>query len=458
MNSRSANNAARTLGNLRILFAVPQLNSFQRARHAEEGDAAYLLLAQIADSLRLRGHEMTYFGGAGLLDNAVVGADDSAQKAEVGWSGTLPFEFSRRCAWRIQQALGVPYLNVFSNLRLRDAASRLLSGVDVVYERSSLYRSGLARACCAAGKPYLLFVDADEIMELDAVETPLRGLQRGRAVRIFRHNLRSAAHIVCVSEVTRERLINQWRVPRERISVMANAVDVNRFRPDREARENVRRELGVGESPVVIFVGNFYLWHDVPSLLRAFALVLRDRPNATLLLLGDGAERPRAEMLAAELELGATVRFLGRTSHSRVPSYLASADVSVAPYIATEKEMWMSPLKAYESMAAGTPLVASAVGQLRDSIRHGEEGLLTQPEDVDGLYNAISRLLDDGACARRVAGAARRKVVENNSWPHYAERLEGLLRDIVAEGSNQGTEASFRRPALESSSTPRLRT
>jgi glycosyltransferase involved in cell wall biosynthesis len=328
--------------------------------------------------------------------------------------------------------LGIPYLNFFSNLKLCDTALPWLHRTDVVYERNGLYRNGVAMACRRAGTPYILFVDADEIVEHDYMGVSLKGLLRKRAEQLFQYNLNTASQIVCVSDAACRNLVKRWRVAPERIVVFPNRADVQRFRPDASARRAIRETLSLGDRPIVLFVGSFYKWHDVATLLRAFVLLLRVRPEAALVLVGDGETRRNMSQLAADLGISDSVYFIGNIPHHEVPLFIAAADVSVAPYAAGGPEMWMSPLKVYESMAGGAAVVASAVGQLTQVIDHGETGLLTRPGDPVDLSRAIGRLLSDKACRERLTKAARQQAVSAYSWDRYAADLEQLCHVAVA--------------------------
>lgn len=420
---------------LRIVFSSADFEQLRTAVQAGEGDATYLLQSYVANGLAARGHQLTFLAGGALCETIKTADIASAAPAPIGWTGSLPFDIARRAAWRLQELVGLPYLNVFSNTRLCDAAMRCLPSHDLVYERNALYRNGVAMACRRSGVPLVLFVEADEIMEHDYMGVPIKGLLRRRAEQAFRYNLNSASRIVCVSEALRRGLIERWNVAPERIDVFPNAVDVARFRPDASARSAVRAALGLGDRPLVLFVGSFYSWHDVGSLLRAFALTLEKRPEAALVLVGDGDRRQSMEHLAAELGLADSVRFVGKVPHEEVPRYIAAADVSVAPYVVTDEEMWMSPLKVYESLACGASVVASAVGQVTQIIRDGENGLLTEPEDAVGLCCAICDLLDDPAKRARMGDAARRQVVATQSWERYLANLEYLCQAVISEHS-----------------------
>jgi glycosyltransferase involved in cell wall biosynthesis len=165
----------------------------------------------------------------------------------------------------------------------------------------------------------------------------------------------------------------------------------------------------------------------VTTLLRAFARVQSERPEARLLLVGDGAERERMTALARELGLGEAARFTGFVSHADVVRYVNAADVAVVPVPKMEREMWLSPMKLFEYMAAGKAVVASAMGQIVDVVRDGENGLLVPPGDETALAEAVGRLLADESLRERLGWQAREDAVRYHSWEQYLSRLEAVL-------------------------------
>ncbi|HUU34357.1 MAG TPA: hypothetical protein VMW48_09850, partial [Vicinamibacterales bacterium] len=170
-------------GPWRIACAVPEWRPLQEAARGAPADAAYLLLNDIAAGLVGRGHRLTYIGQRALGDDVCARHLEDVSPAHRTWSDSRWFSALSRTAWRLQRLLGVPYLNVFSNYRLYDVCLQCLPGHDLVYERNGLYRMGVAKACRTLGLPYVLFVDADEILEYDYLGTPLTGWLRWRARR-----------------------------------------------------------------------------------------------------------------------------------------------------------------------------------------------------------------------------------------------------------------------------------
>ena len=209
------------------------------------------------------------------------------------------------------------------------------------------------------------------------------------------------------------------------------------FRPDAEAGVALRASLGLGESPTVIFIGAFYIWHDVSTLLKAFVRVRQSHPTARLLLVGDGEHRPSAARLAAALGIGDAVRFTGSVAHADVPKVLAAADIAVAPYPQMRQDMWFSPLKVFEFMASGKALVASSVGQIVDLIQHGRNGLLVPPGDAESLASALDTLIENTSLRLQLGKQAREDAVRKHSWEHYLDHLESILCKAVDERSSR---------------------
>jgi glycosyltransferase involved in cell wall biosynthesis len=418
---------------MKIAFCPPELDPLQKAARGEPSNAACLLQINIAARLRARGHALTFIAQRNPGSNVCTDDLEDPRPAPLTWSGSRWFCFLQRAAWRVQKALGVPYLNVFSNLRLYDACLRCLPGHDVAYERNGLYRTGVATACRRLGIPHVLFVEADEILELDYIGEPVTGILRRRARQMFRHNLNAASRILCVSDPLRRHLIKAYKIPAEKIEVIPNCVDAEKFRPDPRAASEIRASLKIDNHPMVLFVGGFYPWHDVATLLEAFAAVLKSRPDSRLILVGDGITRRDMEKHAAELGIAGPALFVGSVPHEKVAGYMAAADITVAPYPVMNPEMWFSPMKLFEYMASGRAIVATAVGQVCDIIEDGRNGLLTRPGDVTAVAAALKRLIEDPELRTRLGRQAREDVLRSHSWEKYISRLEDFFTRELRE-------------------------
>lgn len=417
---------------MRIAFCLPELEPLQQVMRGEPGDAAYIQQGYIARGLRERGHSLSYVAPRNLKEMVCTSDLQRPSLAPQTWSASAWFDLVSKGVWWIQRWLGVPYLNVFSNYRFLDACLQCLPGHDVVHERNGLYNVGVAMACRRLKLPYVLFFDADQIAEHDFMGKPITGLLRWRASRLLRYNLKAADCVICVSEPARAHLMTTWNVPVEKIVVFPNGVDVQRFRPDPEARRQVRAALGMNDDPLAIFVGSFYQWHDVPTLLDAFARLSATHPDARLVLVGDGATRQAMEQHAVALGIGHAVRFMGLVPHAEVPRLVTAADVAIAPYPPMQHDLWLSPMKLFEYMASGMAIIASGVGQLAKVIQDGHNGLLVPPGDAAAMTAALQRLIGDAALRTQLGQQARQDAVREYSWEQYVSRLERLYAAVIA--------------------------
>jgi glycosyltransferase involved in cell wall biosynthesis len=169
------------------------------------------------------------------------------------------------------------------------------------------------------------------------------------------------------------------------------------------------------EEPYFLFVGRLRIRKGVEVLLEAMS-ALRDRlPQARLLIAGDGEHRASLERRAAELELGAAVRFLGRCDASRVRGLLRRARALVVPSIYEGM-----PLVVLEAMEAGVPVIASAVSGIPEVVEDGGTGWLVPPEEPDALAAALAAAWNDPAEAARRGDAGRRRVDERFRPAHAA--------------------------------------
>ncbi|MBI4477931.1 MAG: glycosyltransferase family 4 protein [Acidobacteria bacterium] len=217
---------------------------------------------------------------------------------------------------------------------------------------------------------------------------------------------------------------------RPRVLELEWGADTDAFRPDAAGAVPFARGP---DDIIAVFVGAFRPWHGASTFVRAIA-DLRRRGNVQIkaVLIGNGPELPRAR---AEAHGVSGITFTGPLAHDRIPPALASADIGVAPFEAAAHpplaiEFFWSPLKVFEYMAAGLPVVAPDLARLRKIVRHGEEGWLYDRAKPDALAAALLEASDPAERARRGA-AARSRVVSEFSWAVHCARLDEALKRLL---------------------------
>jgi len=242
---------------------------------------------------------------------------------------------------------------------------------------------------------------------------------------------RNTDRLVAVSTRVRDELVTRHRIANESaFAVIDNGVDLARFKePDAAVRRRARLRLEIDDSEALVIL--------VPARLApikghlALFEALHRLPSAVLPvrveILGDGPSRDHLQRLARDLPEGVTTRFHG--FRDDLPEVLPAADCVALPSI--NEGM---PLALIEAMAAGVPIVATAVGGVPDLVDNGVEGILATPGDPASLAFGLSRVLGDLELGRTMGLAGRQKALEKYAIERVVDRHLALYRELVEQG------------------------
>jgi glycosyltransferase involved in cell wall biosynthesis len=356
---------------------------------------------EVARGLASRGHEVH------VVVHRAPGAPDHEEADGVHW---------HRIAWRPPHR--------FFRFRARpevDALARK-ARAEVVIERYYNFGGEGILTAAARGLPSVLEVNSPVVDHPGSMKGLLDALVVARPLRRWRERLcREATALVApLPEI----------VPafaRAKTETVTWGANVEAFSPTRRSAA-ARRDLGIPEGAVaVVFSGSFRPWHGVP-VLEAAARRLNHRDDVFFVLAGGplaGAAR------------GYRGRLTGAIPYERMPAVLAAADVGVAPYDTARLRQlrlgfYWSPLKVFEYMASGLPVITIGRPPLDAVVRPGLEGLHVREGDAADLARAIGALADDAPARERMGRSGRERVVERYSWARHCEQLEGVLRRIGA--------------------------
>jgi len=240
--------------------------------------------------------------------------------------------------------------------------------------------------------------------------------------RVMRFMYRLSTRLLVNSQAVRDRLVIRDRIAPEKVRVIYNAVDVERFAAVRQEKNRLLPAIADG-SKVIAVLANMYnrvKGHD--CLISSARTVCEHEPDVVFLLIGDGTERPRLEAQTRDAGLEKKVVFLGRRTD--VPELLACCDLSVLP---SEAEAFPNAL--LESMSAGLPVVATAVGGSKEVIENGQNGLLVPPGNPEVLAGAILRLVRDPRLAMKLAVTGLGDVRRHFSFGRLIAEVEELYKE-----------------------------
>jgi len=242
--------------------------------------------------------------------------------------------------------------------------------------------------------------------------------------------LRRAARITTICEGLRDEIVARG-IPRERVTVVPNAVDVETFQVGHLPDERLKDALGLKGGTVLGFAGSFYGYEGLDLLLDAFALLRPRFPDLKMLLVGGGMQEEALKRQATALGIGDQVRFTGRVPHDTVQRYYDLIDVLVYPRRSMQLTELVTPLKPLEAMAQGRIVVASNVGGHRELIRDGETGYLFQAGSAEKLADTIGAALGKRGDWPRITAAGRRFVEEERSWRRSVQNYVGVYRSLL---------------------------
>ena len=325
----------------------------------------------------------------------------------------------------------IPMAPPFGANQLRWARSAAVKAIvdrlrpDIVMERYYNFGGEAILHARALGARAVLEVNAPAIDHPGSAKAMIDRALIVRPMQRWRERLCAAADLI----VTPSAAILPAGTPPSRVLELEWGADTDRFRPGASGPLPFTPPAGT----VAVFAGAFRSWHGAIQLSRAIRqLRERGRRDLAALFIGDGPELPRVQADAANLD---HVVFTGALAHALMPAALAAAQIGVAPFdVAAHKPLalgfYWSPLKMFEYMAAGLPVVAPAVARIPQLVEHGKEGLLYDPADAGALASTLAALADS-QLRQRLGAAARERAVREYGWKAHCEALDRRFRQLL---------------------------
>lgn len=375
---------------------------------ANKGDAVHVL--ELTRNLRRLGSRV------------VVVAHSSKRTSEPFFHNTGAYEGARTMLSRL-------VLFCLSALRARVRVTFTSSQCDILYMRDYLF-------CMLGLGPKMLF-SKKMVWEVNGIASDERAQKPHPSnvfllpiIRILESlAIAGADRIVAVSEGVMDALLERG-CPRSKIVLIENGVNASMFSNNIEPSdiERVKKRLGVFHvtAPVLCYVGAIRPWQGLDILIDAAPLISEEVGKIKVLIVGGGEWLSDLKDTVEKRGLGAVFSFPGAVPHSRIPLMLAVSGVCVAPFV---RGRAASPIKIYEYMASGKPVVASRIPGL-EFIEEKRLGILVTPEDPAELAKAVIHLLKAPEEAKGMALRGQAYVRQNCSWHSVAQRVMNLCEQV----------------------------
>lgn len=362
----------------------------------------------IVKALRQLGAEVDLLGPPG-----VEAENQKGDSAEGSGKGLWPL-ISERAPQVFFEILELCY-NIYGAVALQRRLN--IRSYDLIYERYALFCAAAAIMSRLWKIPFFIEVNDAVVIERSR---PL--ILKSLASKMERWVLNQASVIYTITEHFKTLLHQAYSIPEQKIQVTPNAVDPELFQI---AKSSVsRQELGIQAKNVIAMTGAFVHWHGLRFLAEALSDIVEEK-DIHLLFVGDGPGRFDVESVAQKKGFLHRVTFTGFVAPEKVPHYLSLADIFVIP----DTNPHGSPIKLFEFMAMGKPIVAASYAPIRSVLEDGRDGLLFSPRNDVEFRKRLLEVLDNPGLAQRLGETAQLKVFRRYTWKANARViLEDFFR------------------------------
>jgi putative colanic acid biosynthesis glycosyltransferase WcaI len=266
----------------------------------------------------------------------------------------------------------------------------------------------------------------------------LTAVGMGNENSLLHHGLEAVARflyersdrIVVVTPAFKQHLIQRWRVPEERISVVENGVEADLFAPQPPAANlALRQQLGAEGKFLVCYAGTMGMAHGLETLLDAATRLQAQSPEVMFLLIGEGAEKERIKSRAQDQGLR-NVHFLDQQPREKVPAFISASDVCLVLLKKTDVFKTVIPTKMLEFMSCSRPVIVGVDGQARQIVEESGGGIVIEPENAAELAQAIHQLAANPAYGAALGQKGREYVLRHFSRRHTAEKYIEILKTL----------------------------
>ena len=299
----------------------------------------------------------------------------------------------------------------------------LVKDIDVFHQR--YYPAGISVSKMSREYkiPFVL-----ELPTIRTSELEMLGMRKAKkhAEKYEEFIFNSAHKILFLSEKIREYVLSKG-VDDEKVEITHVGVDTNRFNPDVDGSA-IRKRFDL-TGPVVLFLGCYVPWQGVRDLPEIVRYTVGKNKEIKFLFVGDGPLRNEIETKIKVLGLENHVIFTGRVDYDDVPKCMAVSDVCISPL---PKGYITFPIKIFEYMASGKPIIVTGEGEVNRILENRKNALLIKPEDLEGFADGIIECVQNKELSNKISENALKEVRERYTWNAKARRLIEIYSDLIA--------------------------
>ncbi|MDE1464611.1 TIGR04063 family PEP-CTERM/XrtA system glycosyltransferase [Spartinivicinus poritis] len=217
------------------------------------------------------------------------------------------------------------------------------------------------------------------------------------------------------------------------VTVIPNAVDTERFQPLLEKQHAILTKHQLQDKLVLGFIGSFYAYEGLDTLIKAMPELVAAIPNSCLLLVGGGPEEAKLKEMAANSPVEDKIIMVDRVPHNQVQDYYSVVDLFVYPRKSMRLTELVTPLKPLEAMAQHKLVVASDVGGHRELIQHGHNGLLFKKDDTSDLVAKIKAIQTNREQWQQILQNGRHYVETERTWERSVSHYQNVYQQALAQ-------------------------
>jgi len=237
-------------------------------------------------------------------------------------------------------------------------------------------------------------------------------LKNKKLYKIEKNLLNTSDLIICITERLKKEILTNFQIDSQKIHVIPDAV--------RDDWLNIKNE----KEEYIFYAGSLKKWKGVDVLIKAMKYL----PGEKLLIAGNGEEFSNLQNMVKKENLQDRIKFLGYIPHTEIPKFLSKAKILVLPNVEEDTSVFTSPLKLFEYMAAGKPIVASDIPSLREILKHEENAYLVKPRNPIVLAEGIKKVLYDKKLRRKISLKAKEEV-KKYTYSIRAQKIKKLIEN-----------------------------